>query len=119
MPTTRSFTGKVYALARKIPRGSVATYADLARRLKRPRAARAVGNALHKSPGMSIRLPIDRAGLPAGRQVPCHRVVRSDGTVGGFARGTKAKIELLKKEGVEVEDGRVDMRRFGLKNFRK
>jgi alkylated DNA nucleotide flippase Atl1 len=44
--------------------------------------------------------------------VPCHRVVRSDGSVGGFASGTKAKIKLLRKEGVEVEIGKVDLRKF-------
>jgi len=47
--------------------------------------------------------------------VPCHRVVRADGSVGGFASGTRAKIALLRKEGVVVEKGRVDLRKFRMK----
>ncbi|MBI2278799.1 MAG: MGMT family protein [Candidatus Brennerbacteria bacterium] len=100
-----SFTEKVFAAARKIPRGQVATYAALARRLRNPHAARAVGNALNKSPGMAPH-------LAARHRVPCHRVVRSDGSVGGFASGTMAKIALLKKEGVGVEKGKVDLKKF-------
>lgn len=102
---TPSFTEKVHALTRKIPRGRVVTYADLARQLNNPRAVRAVGNALNKSPGMA-------KSLPANRRVPCHRVVRSDGSVGGFASGTNAKIALLKREGVEVKKGKVSLKKF-------
>lgn len=100
------FSSRVYALTRKIPRGRVTTYQDLARQLQSPRAARAVGRALSKSPGMVKN-------LPASRQVPCHRIIRSDGLVGGFALGTRTKILLLRKEGVVVRNGRVDLRKFG------
>ena len=98
MPTTLSFTEKVHALTRQIKKGQVMTYQRLATALGRPRAARAVGNALNKSPGMP--------------KVPCHRVIRSDGAVGGFASGTKAKIKLLLREGVEIKRGRVNLKRF-------
>ncbi|TSC73572.1 MAG: methylated-DNA-[protein]-cysteine S-methyltransferase [Parcubacteria group bacterium Gr01-1014_48] len=63
----------------------MATYGGVAHAIGMPGAARAVGNALHHNPF---------------REVPCHRVVRSDGTIGGFARGISAKVKLLKEEGV-------------------
>ena len=80
------FTERVYAVVARIPRGSVLTYKEVARRAGYPRAARAVGNALNKNPDM--------------KKVPCHRVVRSDGTPGGYVRGAKMKIAILKREGV-------------------
>ena len=80
-----SFTQKVYAVVARIPRGSVMTYGEVARRAGRPGAARAVGNIMHHNPDTA--------------KVPCHRVVRSDGTPGGYARGTRRKIALLRREG--------------------
>lgn len=62
------------------------TYAEVAQAIGKPRAARAVGNALNKN--------------PFAPRVPCHRVIRSDGTLGGFASGTAAKRALLRREGV-------------------
>lgn len=79
------FEEKVYEVVKKIPIGKVLTYKEVARLVGRPLAFRAVGNALNKNPF-----------APA---VPCHRVVRSDGRVGGYAQGTKAKIKILKQEG--------------------
>lgn len=87
-----SFQRKVYEAVRKIPRGRVAAYQRIAYALGKLGAARAVGNALNKNPF---------------RSVPCHRVVRSDGSVGGYARGRNAKITLLRSEGVRVDKGRV------------
>jgi O-6-methylguanine DNA methyltransferase len=87
----KTFSDRVYEVVSKIPKGSVMTYKQVARALGEPNAARAVGNALNKNPN-----PI---------RVPCHRVVRSDGKVGGYAKGTEKKIELLKVEGVAVENG--------------
>lgn len=80
-----SFTENVYAVVAKIPRGAVMTYGEVARRAGRPGAARAVGNIMHNNPDT--------------KRVPCHRVIRSDGTPGGYARGTKKKIALLRREG--------------------
>ena len=91
----QSFKEKVYHIVRRIPRGKVMTYAEVARAAGRPRAYRAVGNILNKNPN-----------APA---VPCHRVVRSDGSVGGYARGTKKKINLLKKEGVVIVRERIKL----------
>jgi O-6-methylguanine DNA methyltransferase len=75
----------VYAVVASIPQGKTMTYAEVARRAGSPRASRAVGNIMHNNPDTT--------------KVPCHRVVRSDGTVGGYARGTKKKIEMLRREG--------------------
>jgi methylated-DNA-[protein]-cysteine S-methyltransferase len=81
----------VYELTRKIPRGKVTTYKAIAEAINMPGASRAVGNALHVN--------------PYAPEVPCHRVVRSDGMVGGFARGNQDKIELLRAENVLVKNG--------------
>ncbi len=92
MPTSHAASSKdfqalVFLAARQIPEGKVATYAAVARSVGRPRAARAVGNALNKN---------------SHKSVPCHRVIRSDGSVGGFARGTREKIKILRREGVKI-----------------
>ncbi|NVM29102.1 MAG: MGMT family protein [Candidatus Helarchaeota archaeon] len=83
-----TFQKKVLELTKKIPKGKIATYGLLAKLLGDLHLSRAVGNALNKNP-----FPI---------VVPCHRVVRSDGFVGGFAKGTEAKVELLKKEKIII-----------------
>lgn len=91
------FEEKVWELMKKIPRGKVTTYALIARKLN-TRAYRAVGNACRRN--------------PYAPRVPCHRVVRSDGTVGGFGGKTSGKtvekkIRLLKKENVKVKNGKI------------
>lgn len=82
------FQRTVWAELLKIKKGEVITYKELAKRIGKPKAARAVANAVGANP-----LPI---------KIPCHRVVRSDGTIGGYSGrgGVKTKLELLKKEGV-------------------
>lgn len=84
------FQRSVLLAAREVPRGQVATYAEIARRIGKPRAFRAVGQALRHNP-----IPV---------VIPCHRVVNSDGTLGGYAGvlGSKRKVELLKLEGVMI-----------------
>jgi methylated-DNA-[protein]-cysteine S-methyltransferase len=86
----QSFKEKVYAVVAKIPCGKTMTYQEVARRAGSPRAYRAVGNIMNRNPDT--------------KRVPCHRVVPSrfwiDGDPGGYARGTKAKLVLLKREGV-------------------
>jgi len=83
----------VYDIIRKIPYGRVSTYAAVARAIGYPRAARAVGNALNKN--------------PYAPHVPCHRIVKSNGDVGGFARGQKAKENMLKQEGIKIKQGKI------------
>ena len=94
------FTENIYAAVRRIPRGRVASYGQIAATAGRPRAAR-VGYALHNNPDPG--------------QIPCHRVVFRDGsTCTGYAfGGPGVQRELLREEGVEFdEQGRVDMSRF-------
>ncbi|MDD4909247.1 MAG: MGMT family protein [Candidatus Omnitrophica bacterium] len=78
------FEKKVYRVVSKIPLGEARSYRWVAAKAGRPRAYRAVGNALNKN--------------PFAPYVPCHRVVRSDGSLGGFARGAAAKNKLLRRE---------------------
>lgn len=89
-----AFSVRVWQAARAIPAGKVTTYGALARRIGSPGAARAVGNALGANP-----LPI---------LVPCHRVVRSDGTLGGFGGGIPLKIRLLRHEHVPLHHERLE-----------
>jgi len=87
------FENKVIAALKKIPRGKVTTYGQIAKFIKKPKAARAVGSACHKN--------------PLAPRVPCHRVVKSDGSIGGYAKGAIKKISLLKREGVLVNKRRI------------
>lgn len=84
-----SFNEKVLMICSRIPKGKVSTYKEIARKIGSPNSARAVGNALNKNPFIG--------------KIPCHRVIRSDGFVGGYAKGTKRKIALLKKEGIKID----------------
>lgn len=84
-----AFEKKVYRAVSKIPKGEVRSYKWVARQIGKPRACRAVGNALNKN--------------PYAPTVPCHRVVKSDGSLGGFAKGVKAKARLLASEGVDLK----------------
>lgn len=88
----RSFDERVWQATKRIPRGKVSTYKEIAHALG-CRAYRAVGQALNRNPHAPI--------------VPCHRVVASDGTLGGFAHGPKKKTAILAKEGVHVSGGRI------------
>lgn len=93
------FQQKVLRLKFQIPRGKVSTYGRLAGRLGHPRAARAVGTALARNPFPII--------------IPCHRAIRSDGTLGGFGGGLKMKKALLEMEGVPFDRyGRVTKQSF-------
>lgn len=89
-----TFKEKVYQVVSRIPRGRTLTYREVARRAGNARAARAVGTLMNKNP-----FPKER--------VPCHRVVRSDGVVGGYASGPRKKIALLRAEGVEISNDRI------------
>lgn len=97
-----TFSQKVYKQLKKVPKGKVTTYKALAHSLN-SKAYRAVGTAMKNNPYAPI--------------VPCHRVVSSDGSIGGF-KGKKSgasiaeKIVLLRNEGVEVEN-------LKIKNFQK
>ena len=84
------FQLKVWAYLRKIPRGSVRTYSQVAKDIGKPLAIRAVANAIGKN--------------PYAPKIPCHRVIRSDGGLGGYSGkgGIKTKLRLLRSEKVDI-----------------
>ncbi|MDA7606818.1 methylated-DNA--[protein]-cysteine S-methyltransferase [Pelagibacteraceae bacterium] len=85
-----SFELKVWGYLRKIPRGSTRTYSQVAKSIGKPLAVRAVANAIAKN--------------PYAPKIPCHRVIRSDGSLGGYSGkgGIKTKKILLKREGIKL-----------------
>lgn len=95
----KTFRSRIYETLKKVPRGKVTTYKALARAVN-SRAFRAVGTAMNKN--------------PYAPKIPCHRVINADGKVGGFASGTKKKIQMLRKEGVEIKNGRIDLKKYEL-----
>ncbi len=84
----KRFGDKVLRVVKKIPKGKVLSYKTVAELAGSPRAWRAVGNILNKNKDIKI---------------PCYRVIKSDGTLGGYNRGIKKKLALLKKEKVIVK----------------
>ena len=87
-----NFNEKVYNLCKKIPKGNVSTYREIAHALN-TKAYRAVGQALNKNPYAPI--------------APCHRVINSQGHLHGFASGLKNKARLLKNEGIKIKNNKV------------
>tara|TARA_B100001175_G_C19292866_1_gene534403 strand:- start:451 stop:732 length:282 start_codon:yes stop_codon:yes gene_type:complete len=85
------FQMKVWNYLKSIPKGKVKTYLEIAKAIGKPKAFRAVGNAVGKN--------------PYPRKIPCHRVIRSDGRLGGYSAkgGIKEKIRLLKSEKIFVK----------------
>ncbi|MBZ9577452.1 MGMT family protein [Patescibacteria group bacterium] len=86
------FQRKVYKVVKEIPKGKVLTYKIVAKKAGYPRAWRAVGNVLNRN---------------KNPEIPCHRVIRSNGNIGGYNRGVKRKRTLLLKEGVVVKNIKV------------
>lgn len=80
----KNFTQKVHDVVKKIPKGSVLTYKEVAKKAGNEKACRAVGNILNKN---------------FDPEIPCHRVIRSDGKLGGYNRGSENKKNILRKEG--------------------
>lgn len=97
---TDSPTKRIYEAVKKIPKGKVATYADVAEMAGDRKMARAVGNALHKNPDPST--------------IPCHRVVNSKGELAGeYAFGGAWKqAQILECEGVEITEGKVNLKKY-------
>ena len=81
---TKTFSEKVHDVVSKIPKGRVMTYTEVAKKAGNAKAVRAVGNILAKN---------------FDPKIPCHRVIRSDGGIGGYNRGAKNKLAILIKEG--------------------
>jgi methylated-DNA-[protein]-cysteine S-methyltransferase len=100
------FQNKVYNILKKVPKGKVTTYGSIAKVLGK-KSYRAVGNALNKNP-----YSFTKKG-----NVPCHRVIKSNGELSGFASGVKKKIELLKHEGIQIEKGKIDLDKYEFKRL--
>ena len=100
---TDSPTRRIYEAVKKIPRGKVATYGQVAEMAGEKKMARAVGNVLHKNPEPDV--------------IPCYRVVNARGELSGeFAFGGAGRqAELLRKDGIVVENGRVDLEKYGMR----
>ncbi len=102
MPNKTQFTRfqkQVYDATRKIPKGNITTYLSIAKAIDKPHAYRAVGNALNKN--------------PFAPEVPCHRVVKSNGRIGGFAKSQKVKREMLESERICINNKGI------IENFKK
>ncbi|UCE81353.1 MAG: MGMT family protein [Methanobacteriota archaeon] len=89
------FERSVYLATFKIPEGKVSTYSRIAEVIGKPKAQRAVANALHKNPLYPI--------------VPCHRVVKSDGGFGGEKKAASDRRRHVEREGVPTKDGKVSL----------
>jgi O-6-methylguanine DNA methyltransferase len=92
MKIKNNFSEKILKIVSKIRRGKTLTYKEVAEKARSPMAFRAVGSILHKN---------------YNPKIPCHRVVRSDGKIGGYNGGEKEKIFLLKKEGLRIRSLRI------------
>ena len=88
----KDFKNYVYDVVKKIPRGKILSYKLVAKLAGKPKAWRAVGNILNKN---------------RDKKIPCHRVIKSNGKIGGYNRGIKKKIVLLKREGVKIKNKKV------------
>ena len=84
---------KVYKKLLKVPRGMVTTYGELSKAVVIKNGQRVIGRIMNKNPYPVI--------------VPCHRVIKSDGKIGGYAWGEKIKISMLSKEGVKIKNGKI------------
>ncbi len=85
MTKHNKFADRVLLIVKNIPKGQVLTYAEVAKLAGSPKASRAVGNILNKN---------------YNPEIPCHRVIRSDGKTGGYNRGADLKIKILQEEKV-------------------
>ena len=107
MEEVTDFQKRVYELMARIPKGKVTTYGELAKAIGGSKFSRAVGNAARDN--------------PFAPKVPCHRVIRSSGDIGGFCGETSGenvekKIKMLKEEGVSVDSaGRIDIKKYLVK----
>ena len=99
---TDSPTKRIYEAVKRIPQGKVATYGQVAAMAGNPKMSRAVGNALHKNPDFE--------------NIPCYRVVNSKGELAGeyVFGGAWAQKELLEADGIVVQNGKVDLDKYGM-----
>jgi len=84
---------KIYKKLLEVPEGKITTYGELAKAVGIKNGQRAVGRIMNKNPYPVI--------------IPCHRVVKSDGKVGGYAYGQHVKINMLSKEGIKIKEDKI------------
>lgn len=84
---------KIYKKLLEVPKGKITTYGELAKAVGMKNGQRVVGRIMNKNPYPVI--------------VPCHRVVKSDGKVGGYAYGEEIKSNMLQNEGIEIKNGKI------------
>ena len=84
---------KVYKKLLEVPQGNVTTYAELAKAIGLENGQRSIGRIMNKNPYPVI--------------IPCHRVILSNGRVGGYAWGEIVKVSMLSKEGVKIKNGKI------------
>ena len=84
---------KIYQKLLQVPTGYVTTYGDLAKAINLKNGQRVVGQIMKNNPFPVI--------------IPCHRVVKSDGTIGGYAFGIERKVNILSKEGIKTSEGKI------------
>ena len=107
-----SFYESCYKVLKKVPKGKVTTYKEIAKALN-SKAYRAVGTAMNKNPySFAARRWAGGRSLKSLDLVPCHRVVNSNGHIGGFASGTASKIKILKSEGIEIRNNKIDLNKY-------
>jgi len=96
---------RIYELISQIPKGRISTYGILANEAGRPKASRSIGQIMSNNPRPVL--------------IPCHRIVYSNGRIGGYIGGVKLKIKLLASEGIIVKDGKVlDFRKKIFSDFK-
>jgi len=84
---------RVYKKLCKVPKGKITTYGELAKAVGLKNGQRVIGRIMNKNPYPVI--------------VPCHRVVKSDGKIGGYAYGEKPKTKMLIREGLKIKNGKI------------
>ena len=84
---------KVYKKLLEVPKGKVTTYGELAKAIGLKNGQRVIGRIMNKNPYPVI--------------VPCHRVIKSDGKIGGYAWGEKVKAKMLSNEGIKIKNGKI------------
>ena len=84
---------KVYKKLMQVPKGKITTYGDLAKAVGLKNGQRAIGRIMNKNPYPAI--------------IPCHRVIKSDGKIGGYAYGEEIKQNMLNKEGIKIQKGKI------------
>jgi len=92
-----TFKEKVFKKVKKISKGKISTYKEIAHAVGCPKAFRAVGNVLNKN---------------TNPNVPCHRVIKSDGSLGGYRKGQHKKKTLLWAEGIIIKKNKIDLKKY-------